>query len=285
MRQGGQFSHGQLVIDEIVVAQDLAVPAGPRHALLEPVDRLGHGLGIGLPRFAEQQGQIGFVLGPNLGIPGVVGQVIVAVRQAEAAEREAQRIDIALLRVRIDGAVDRAGQAGFRKQRVKIGGRPRRRDPGEPRPRGSDSGPLYRVLIHEGGIGRDKAAFLRARRRLPGYEVFDDGAQPVFRLLAQDLERTVGRAIGRDLVRGDPLAVYIPEEIVTRPHRPVHPLRLDARFAPFLLSDGRGRGEQEGGEQERAIHSVTFIRRALTATFRPPQAVTRSSNGSEARRA
>ena len=78
-------------------------------------------------------------------------------------------------------------------------------------PSASDS-----LFVHEAGVEVAELLRLATGGRLC---LFDDGANRLFRLLAQDLERAVARLVRRDGSSLDPRLIDVQKEIILRSNR------------------------------------------------------------------
>ena len=125
---------GELVVGQVAVAFERAVPGGAGHVGLERQHRLRRPARVRVAGLAEREGQVIDVLGPDLPVAVIVDQIVVAVGQAEPVLADIERVAVALLLVGIDEQPDRRGEAGRGEQRDQFVGGLRRRDPVEPGP-------------------------------------------------------------------------------------------------------------------------------------------------------
>ncbi len=82
-REGQEISNWHLVVSQVTVAAQSAIPVGTGHLGFELENGFG-GLGrIGIADLTQDERQVSLVLGHDLAVLGAVDQVIVAVRQAK----------------------------------------------------------------------------------------------------------------------------------------------------------------------------------------------------------
>jgi hypothetical protein len=103
-------------------------------------------------------------------------------------------------------------------------------------------------FIEECAVDRGDLRLVRLQVLVGGPPV-ENGPHARLGEIAQQVERTPARLVGRDLRRRGPLAVDVAEKIVARLHGLVHAFEVDAPGA--VAFGGRGGGRVSGRERER----------------------------------
>ncbi len=239
------------VVGLLGVAVLHARPVRGGDARLDCVDLLGRAGCVGRLGERQQVAHVRLVLLANAFQLGVVREVIVAIRHAEAGLRHGAEVLGGVLLVDGDEvrerlrdeqalrAADVARDILLRFQRV---------DARELVLQRLQPARFDRGLVEKARVV--VADFLRiaAGRSLGVHGCFEDVAQVALRVFLQLGERAVVGTVGRDLRRRQPAAVDVPIEVVLRPDRLVQVLQVHAR-----LQDARGRGRvRRVGDERRA---------------------------------
>ena len=176
----------------------------------------------------------------------VLLQVIIPIGQAEPALREIKRVDIAVLEVGVDVRGDRAGVAGLAEQAHQLERGIGRLDPREIGLQRRHALGVDRIGVEERLVGIGDARLVAAGPGLGGHESVEDRVDAVGREVVEHDERAPARLVRRDLRLFQPLAVDVEVEVVTRLHRAIEVLGLDAEGAPITLARQVHRGCHAG---------------------------------------
>ncbi len=260
---------GIVALMRVLAGDDVGLGGGDLR--LQRKDAGGARLRIGQARQLHQLRQIGLIGGADLRHFGLVGQVIVAVGQAQAALHQIGDVARRLVQVLADEQAEQVVGAGVVVVVERVGIRPHRRadrarqvalvldcgDGGKARLDRRQPARLDTVRVGIGGIIIGDPLLVAARCALGRGGTLDDrggaglGAQ---RHVQPDADR---RAVGRDFGGLAPAAIGIGVEIVARLHAGVHIGLVHAGSEP---SGHGGGGDEKGGGERVALHDGPAIR-------------------------
>jgi len=219
----------------------------------------------------EQLGDVGLILGADLGEARVVLQVVFALRQVDAALRNVDDVAVGVAVIEADAGAERAVQrhVGRGDQLGDFDVILQRRNACEIRLDRRETRALDRVGVHIGAVVVADLLLDGTGRGGLAREFLDDRAHFTVRLVAQHVERSPARAVSRDLGVLEPRAVHVPEEVVARLHGEIarreveavlakHGLagRLRQRLADEALEGGRSNGPGARAEEGASVHGL-----------------------------
>ena len=241
----GEFVDADLVVGQVAVAAERAVPIGCGHLGLELEHRLSRLRRIGITRRAENHAKVFLVLGDDLLVLGIVDQVIIAVGEPEPRLSREECVEEAVLGVDRDPDSDRRGQVRRGEQRDQIVGVLGGKDPVEHRPCRGHARALDSSGVHESLVDRGDPPAGAAGRVVCGCELVEDRLHPGFGQVAQLDEAARRCAVGRDRGQFDPFAVDVSVEIVAGLGCGIHEPGLHSP-APVAVGGSKNRGWRGG---------------------------------------
>ena len=255
-----QLHHAHSIIGGVGVAAAHSVPLGTGQCRFERHDALGRPRRVGPARQRQQLLHVSAILPANLGKPGIVPEVVIAIGKRQPALADRYDILVRVLVVLPDTDPEGPAYADPRQVRQQGGQRCRRLqpvDPGQFGPKWRNPQLLDPDAVHIGVVEIADLPLFAAGARLGRRRGLDHGSHRLLALVAQFVEAAPAGPVARNRGAIEPAAVHEPVEVVLGPGRAVECRGVDAQLQGGwggglgALRGCRGGKSEETGDDER----------------------------------